>query len=60
VIIDQCEGTLVVHLEGGYAAECTEPDCDDLDQLRHDLIVDCAALAGGCACTESLVVARAC
>lgn len=59
VIIDQCEGTLVVHLDGGYAAECTEPGCADLDQLRHALIVDCAALAGGCPCTEPQVAARA-
>jgi hypothetical protein len=59
VIIDQCAGTLVVHAEGGYVAECTDPDCVDLDQLRHTLIVDCTALSGGCSCTESLVLARA-
>jgi hypothetical protein len=59
VIIDQCAGTLVVHVESGYVAECTDPDCVDLDQLRHTLIVDCTALSGGCSCTESLAIARA-
>lgn len=59
MIIDQCAGTLVVHVEGGYVAECTDRDCVDLDQLRHTLIVDCTALSGGCSCTESLVIARA-
>jgi hypothetical protein len=59
MIIDQCEGTLVVHVEGGYAAECTDLDCVDLDQLRHTLVVDCSALSGGCSCLESLVITRA-
>ena len=58
--LDHCQGTLVVHVEGGFAAECTEPECFDLDQLRHAMIVDCTALSGGCACTESRVLARAC
>ena len=59
MIIDQCEGTLVVHVEGGHTAECTDPECVDLDQLRHTLVVDCAALSGGCWCVETLVAARA-
>jgi hypothetical protein len=59
VIIDRCAGTLVVHLDGGYSAECTEPECVDLDELRHTLIVDCTALSGGCSCLESRVIARA-
>lgn len=56
--LDHCEGTLVVHVEGGLG-ECTEPDCVDLDQFRHGLIVDCTVLAGGCFCTESRELARA-
>jgi hypothetical protein len=59
--LDQCEGTLVVHVDGGFLLECTDPECVDLDQLRHSLIVDCTALAGGCVCTvidESAVFAR--
>ena len=55
---DHCQGTLVVHLEGGFGAECTDPECADLDQFRHALIVDCTALSGGCGCTESLLFAR--
>jgi hypothetical protein len=60
--LDHCQGTLVVHVEGGSTAECTDPDCVDLDQLRHYLIVDCTALSGGCVCTvidEPAVLARA-
>lgn len=55
--LDHCQGTLVVHLEDGFT-ECTDPECADLDQVRHALIVDCTALSGGCECTEELVLAR--
>jgi hypothetical protein len=55
--LDRCQGTLVVHVEGEFT-ECTEPDCVDLDQLRHWLIVDCTALSGGCDCIESPALAR--
>lgn len=44
--LDHCHGTLVVHAQGN--TECTDPGCDDVDQLRHDLLVDCAALTTGC------------
>lgn len=44
--LDHCHGTLVVHAHGG--TECTDPACDDVDQARHDLLVDCAALPSGC------------
>jgi hypothetical protein len=57
IVFDHCEGTLVVHVEGGLA-ECTEPDCVDFDQLRHLLLVDCTALSGGCFCTGSRELAR--
>lgn len=59
--LDHCQGTLIVHVDGGFLLECTDADCVDLDQLRHSLIVDCTALAGGCVCTvthESAVLAR--
>ncbi len=55
--LDRCQGTLVVHVEGEFT-ECTEADCDDLDQLRHSLIVDCTALSGGCECVESPALVR--
>ncbi|HEY4022783.1 MAG TPA: hypothetical protein VGM75_29090 [Pseudonocardiaceae bacterium] len=60
--LDHCQGTLVVHVAGGFATDCTDPECVDLDQLRHDLIIDCTALSGGCGCTvidESPAFARA-
>jgi hypothetical protein len=57
--LDLCQGTLVVHVDAGFGAECTEPECVDLDQVRHVLTVDCSALSGGCECTESLVIVRA-
>lgn len=44
--LDHCHGTLVVHVDGG--AECTDPSCDDTDQLRHDLAVDCPSTVIGC------------
>jgi hypothetical protein len=43
---DHCHGTLVVHVDG--AAECTDPSCDDTDQLRHDLAVDCPSTVIDC------------
>lgn len=55
--LDLCDGTLVVHVEGEFT-ECTDPECVELDQLRHTLIVDCTALSGGCDCVEWLAFAR--
>jgi hypothetical protein len=43
---DHCHGTLVAHVDG--RVECTEPDCDDVDSARHDLVIDCPALPGCC------------
>ncbi|MEV6431036.1 hypothetical protein [Nocardia sp. NPDC051463] len=48
--VDHCHGTLVVHL--ARIAECTDEDCFDLDHARHAFVVDCADIAGGCACTD--------
>ncbi|MFX0580214.1 hypothetical protein [Nocardia nepalensis] len=50
--IDHCHGTLIVHL--GRPTECTDADCIDFDHARHDFVVDCADLAGGCACTSDI------
>ncbi|MFE9583306.1 hypothetical protein ACFYO1_43525 [Nocardia sp. NPDC006044] len=47
---DHCHGTLIVH--STRLTECTENDCVDLDYVRHTFVVDCADLAGGCACAE--------
>jgi hypothetical protein len=47
--VGHCHGTLVVHVDGGFA-ECTDEQCTDLDQPRHASIIDCAAISGGCGC----------
>lgn len=47
--VDHCHGTRIVHL--GRIAECTDEDCLDPDHARHTFVVDCADVAGGCACT---------
>jgi hypothetical protein len=50
----RCGGTLVVHADG--CAECTEPDCDELDPIGHRLVLDCDDIDGGCGCERSTVV----
>ncbi|HEX3778349.1 MAG TPA: hypothetical protein VHX38_01690 [Pseudonocardiaceae bacterium] len=47
--LDHCHGTLVVHLDGGFA-ECTDERCADLDTPRHASVIDCASISGGCGC----------
>ncbi len=47
--IDRCRGTLVVHGDG--AVDCTDDSCALADPVRHELIIDCAAILGGC-CVE--------
>jgi hypothetical protein len=51
--IDHCHGTLIIH--AGRIGECTDEDCTDLDHARHTFVVDCADVAGGCACTALAV-----
>jgi hypothetical protein len=47
--LDHCHGTLVVHLDG--SVDCTEPDCVDVDSVRHTLVVGCDdAMFDGCGC----------
>jgi hypothetical protein len=48
--IDHCHGTLVVHSD--RTAECTDAACELADPLRHALIIDCAAVLGGCCAGE--------
>ena len=48
--VDICHGTLVIHAASG--AECTEPDCVDLEYVRHVLILECQEVTGGCRCTH--------
>lgn len=54
--IDHCHGTLVVHPDGGYA-ECTDPCCEDLDRVRHGLIVDCHTVDPACGCVPAALPA---
>jgi hypothetical protein len=50
----RCDGTLVVHADGG--TECTEPHCDDLEPIGHRLVLDCDDIDGGCGCDRTTVV----
>lgn len=54
---DSCEGTLVIHTVGD--AECTEPDCVDLEYVRHSLVLECEEITGGCQCTVLVEAAEA-
>ncbi|MCP2292953.1 hypothetical protein ACFYT3_24620 [Nocardia amikacinitolerans] len=47
--VDHCHGTLIIH--AARMPECTDDDCIAFDHARHAFIIDCADLAGGCACT---------
>ncbi|SDW54907.1 hypothetical protein SAMN05421504_101873 [Amycolatopsis xylanica] len=46
--LDHCHGTLIVHPNGDV--ECMEPDCTDLDAVRHEFTIDCLTVEGGCPC----------
>jgi hypothetical protein len=46
---EHCHGTLVRHADG--TVECTDPTCRAGGAERHELVVACALLADGCACT---------
>ena len=52
-IMDHCHGTLVVHRD--RTLECTDPACHLPELLRHDLIIDCMAVLGGCCPVEDSV-----
>ncbi|AHH97996.1 hypothetical protein GCM10010174_05930 [Kutzneria viridogrisea] len=45
-----CHGTLIVHGDG--SRECVEPSCRDVHRHRHDLVIDCRAVHGGCRCSR--------
>lgn len=44
--VDHCHGTLVAHGDG--TLDCTDAACAATDPMRHALIIDCAAVMGGC------------
>jgi hypothetical protein len=44
--VDHCHGTLVVHSD--RFVDCTDASCVFPDPLRHELLVDCVAVLGGC------------
>lgn len=52
--IDHCHGTLIVHSD--RSLECTDSACQLPELLRHDLIIDCVAVAGGCCVDDTLTV----
>jgi hypothetical protein len=47
--LDHCHGTLIAHSDG--TLDCTDAACLVADPMRHTLIIDCAAVLGGC-CDE--------
>jgi hypothetical protein len=51
--VDHCHGTLVVHSD--RTVECTDAACELPDLLRHELVVDCLAVLGGCCMTDEPV-----
>lgn len=55
--LDHCHGTLIVH--SSNVVECTEDGCVQLHAVRHGLVVDCSALAGGCSCDDVMEQLRA-
>lgn len=50
---DQCHGTVIIH--AGWGSECTEPDCDGLEQA-HTYRIDCDAVGCHCTAVTSLAV----
>lgn len=46
-----CSGTVIAHDDGWR--ECTEPECPDLQDVRHIWTVECTTLWGACPCRES-------
>lgn len=55
--VDHCHGTLVIHTAG--IPECTEPDCVDLEYVRHILVLECHEITGGCQCVGEIELSRA-
>jgi hypothetical protein len=51
--VDHCHGTLVVHSD--RTMECTDAACELPDLLRHEFVVDCQAVMGGCCMTDEPV-----
>lgn len=49
--VDHCHGALILHL--GRIAECTEDNCTDLDHARHNFVLNCTDVAGGCQCAAA-------
>jgi hypothetical protein len=51
--VDHCHGTLVVH--AGRTLECTDAACELPDLLRHEFVIDCMAVLGGCCMADEPV-----
>jgi hypothetical protein len=51
--VDHCHGTLVVHSD--RTVECTDAACELPDLLRHEFVIDCLAVMGGCCMTDEPV-----
>jgi len=51
--VDHCHGTLVVHSD--RTLECTNAGCELPELLRHEFIIDCMAVLGGCCSADDSV-----
>jgi hypothetical protein len=50
--VDHCHGTLVVHRD--RTLECTNAGCDLPELLRHEFIIDCMVVLGGCCAADDV------
>jgi hypothetical protein len=50
--VDHCHGTLVVHRD--RTLECTNAGCDLPELLRHEFIIDCMSVIGGCCAADDV------
>jgi hypothetical protein len=48
--VDHCHGTLILHTD--RTVDCTDAACQLPELLRHDFIIDCIDVVGGCCATE--------
>ena len=48
--VDHCHGTLIVHRD--RTLECTNAGCDLPELLRHEFVIDCMAVLGGCCAAD--------
>jgi hypothetical protein len=43
-----CHGTLIIHADG--SRECVDADCREVQEERHELVINCRTGLGDCHC----------